>query len=152
MYARIINSSNFVYKNSFKTAGRDESEVNAFWKSNKTKIYQFLGQDNVFFYTLMQGAMWLGTQDEIDRLPSDNERQLTEIISSFHLQIDGKKMSKSTGNFYTGDQLLHKMNYSPDQVRYFLALLSLGEKNSNFDFEHFHERNKFLAGANERCF
>ena len=49
-------------------------------------------------------------------------------------------MSKSTGNFYTGDQLLHEMNYSPDQVRYFLALLSLGEKNSNFDFEHFHER------------
>ena len=47
----------------------------------------------------MQRAMWLGTQGEIDRLPSNNERQLTEIISSFHLQIDGKKMSKSTGNF-----------------------------------------------------
>jgi methionyl-tRNA synthetase len=38
------------------------------------------------------------------------------------------------------------MGYDPDQVRYFLSTLSLAEKQSNFDFETFNERNKFLAG------
>jgi methionyl-tRNA synthetase len=55
-------------------------------------------------------------------------------------------MSKSRGNYYTGDQLLSEHGYDPDQVRYFLALLSLPEKSSNFDFNTFNERNKFLAG------
>jgi methionyl-tRNA synthetase len=38
------------------------------------------------------------------------------------------------------------MGYDTDQVRYFLSTLSLAEKQSNFDFETFNERNKFLAG------
>ena len=71
---------------------------------------------------------------------------MTDILSCYHLQIDGQKMSKSKGNFYTADQLVDEMNYTPDQVRYFLALLSLTEKPSNFDFETFKQRNDFLAG------
>jgi methionyl-tRNA synthetase len=61
-------------------------------------------------------------------------------------------MSKSRGNFFTGDQLLLEKGYSPDQVRYFLALLSLPEKSSNFDFNTFNERNKFLAGPLNAAF
>ena len=38
------------------------------------------------------------------------------------------------------------MGFDSDQVRYYLALLSLSEKSSNFDLEHFKERNRFLAG------
>jgi methionyl-tRNA synthetase len=38
------------------------------------------------------------------------------------------------------------MGYDADQLRYFLSTLSLAEKQSNFDFETFVERNKFLAG------
>jgi len=66
--------------------------------------------------------------------------------------VDGEKMSKSRGNFYTGDQLLDEKGYSGDQVRYFLALLSLPEKSSNFDFATFEERNKFLAGPMNAAF
>ena len=60
-------------------------------------------------------------------------------------------MSKSKGNFYTGDQLL-EMGYSQDQIRYYLAMLSLPVKASNFDFAHFAERNKFLAGPLNAAF
>jgi methionyl-tRNA synthetase len=66
--------------------------------------------------------------------------------------INGEKMSKSTGNFFTGDQLLDEKGYSADQVRYFLALLSLPEKTSNFDFATLDERNKFLAGPMNAAF
>lgn len=126
--------------------GRDEKEMERFWKDPEARIYQFLGQDNVYFYVLMQGAMWLGTQEDIHRFPKEGELQLTDVYSVFHLLINGEKMSKSTGNYYTGDQLLSEMGFHADQVRYFLSTLGLADKQSNFDFETFKERNKFLAG------
>lgn len=127
-------------------AGRDPKEYERFWKDPEAKIYQFLGQDNVYFYVLMQGAMWLGSQKNIHKQPEAGDYQLTDIFGCFHLMIDGEKMSKSRGNFYTGDQLIGEKGYDSDQVRYFLALLSLPEKSSNFDFNTFNDRNKFLAG------
>src|SRR5580704_7853004 len=66
--------------------------------------------------------------------------------------VDGEKMSKSRGNFFTGDQLLDEKGYSADQIRYFLALLSLPEKSSNFDFATLEERNRFLAGPMNAAF
>ena len=131
--------------------GLDPENYKEYWRDPRAKVYQFLGQDNIFFYVIMQGAMWLGTQSDPMRGPKSGELQFTEILSNYHLQIDGSKMSKSTGNFYTGDELLEK-GYSADQIRYFLALLSLSEKNSNFDFDTFNERNKFLAGPLNACF
>ncbi len=135
-----------------KNKGLDPQTYRDFWNDPKAKVYQFIGQDNVFFYVLMQGAMWLGTQADPLRLPRPGELQLTEIFSNCHLQIDGAKMSKSKGNFYTGDQLIDEMGYGPDQLRYFMALLSLPEKNSNFDFETLKERNNFLAGPLNAAF
>jgi methionyl-tRNA synthetase len=120
-----------------RNQGRDEMEYERFWKDPEARIYQFLGQDNVYFYVLMQAAMWIG---------SDLGLNMTDIFGVFHLMVDGEKMSKSKGNFYTGDQLVDEMGFDPDQVRYFLSTLGLPEKQSNFDFETFKERNKFLAG------
>ncbi|NUN05771.1 MAG: class I tRNA ligase family protein [Bdellovibrio sp.] len=126
-------------------SGRKAEQYKEFWCDPEATVVQFLGQDNVFFYTIMQGSMWLGHKENPQTLPQLGDLQMTEILSCYHLMINGEKMSKSTGNFYTGDQLL-EMGYSADQVRYYLALLSLPVKASNFDREHFTERNKFLAG------
>lgn len=124
-------------KVALKKMGRDEKEWERFWKDPEAKIFQFLGQDNVYFYVLMQGAMWFGVNDNYT---------MTDVYSVFHLMVNGEKMSKSRGNFYSGDQLTNEMGYEGDQVRYFLSTLGLPEKQSNFDFETFKERNKFLAG------
>ncbi|MBA2403614.1 MAG: class I tRNA ligase family protein [Bdellovibrionales bacterium] len=117
--------------------GRDPKEYERFWKDPEGRILQFLGQDNVYFYVLMQGAMWFGVKDGYN---------LTDVFSVFHLMVDGEKMSKSRGNFYTANELIEEKGFAPDQVRYFLATLGLAEKPSNFDFNTFQERNKFLAG------
>jgi methionyl-tRNA synthetase len=124
-------------KVALKQQGREEKEYERFWKNPEAKVYQFLGQDNVYFYVLMQGAMWLGVNDHYT---------MTDVFSVFHLMVDGEKMSKSRGNFYSADQLTEEMGYHPDQIRYFLATLGLADKQSNFDFATFNERNKFLAG------
>ncbi|KHD87153.1 MAG: methionyl-tRNA synthetase [Bdellovibrio sp. ArHS] len=132
-------------------AGRSKDLYKEFWCDPEATVVQFLGQDNVFFYVIMQGSMWLGHKDNPQQLPQKGDLQMTEIMSVYHLMVNGEKMSKSKGNFYTGDQLL-EMGYSADQIRYFLAMLSLPVKASNFDFEHFAERNKFLAGPMNAAF
>ena len=133
--------------------GLDPEGFKDFWQDPDARIFQFLGQDNVYFYCLMQGTMWLGSQKDPDRLPQSGDFQLTEnIFGCFHLLVDGEKMSKSRGNFFTGDQMLQEKNYHPDQLRYFLALLSLPEKPSNFEFATLEERNRFLAGPMNAAF
>lgn len=133
-------------KVALKNRGAKPDEWKRFWTQEDSRVFQFLGQDNVYFYVLMQGAMWFGTQVDIHRQPAPGEIQLTDVFSVFHLMVDGEKMSKSRGNFYSGDQLTEEMGHHPYQVRYFLATLGIAEKPSNFDFETFKERNKFLAG------
>jgi methionyl-tRNA synthetase len=135
-----------------KQSGRDPEDYKKFWCDPEATVVQFLGQDNIFFYTIMQGSMWLGSQKDVLKQPAPGDLQMTEIMSCFLLMVNGEKMSKSRGNFFTGDQLISEMGYSPDQVRYFLALLSLPVKASNFDFEQFAERNKFLAGPLNAAF
>lgn len=132
--------------------GRDEKEWEKFWKDPDCRIYQFLGQDNVYFYVLMQASMWLGSQKDPQKLPAAGDFQLNDVFGCYHLMVNGEKMSKSRGNFFTGDQLIDEKHYSPDQIRYFLALLSLPEKSSNFEFSTLDERNRFLAGPLNAAF
>ena len=132
--------------------GRDPKEYEQFWKDPNARVVQFLGQDNVFFYVLMQGAMWLGSQANPHRMPVAGEFQMTDIFGCCHLKVSGEKMSKSRGTFYTGDQLVNEMGYSVDQIRYFLALLDLTEKPADFDLKALDERNKFLAGPMNASF
>ena len=134
-----------------KKSGRDPELYKEFWCNPEATVVQFLGQDNVFFYVIMQGAMWQGHKANVLSVPEKGELQMTEVLSVYHLMVNGEKMSKSKGNFYSGDQLL-EMGYSPDQIRYYLAMLSLPVKASNFDFNHFAERNKFLAGPMNAAF
>lgn len=132
-------------KVALKQSGRDMDQYKDFWCDPEATVVQFLGQDNVFFYVVMQGSMWLGQKDNQQTQPEKGDLQMTEILSVYHLMVNGEKMSKSKGNFYSGDQLL-EMGYTSEQIRYYLAMLSLPVKSSNFDFAHFAERNKFLAG------
>jgi len=48
-------------------------------------------------------------------------------VHNEHLMIDGKKMSKSLGNFYTLEDL-EKKGFSPEVVRFFLVINNYGKK------------------------
>jgi methionyl-tRNA synthetase len=132
--------------------GKSPESYVDYWCDPDSRVVQFLGQDNVFFYVLMQGGLWLGTQADPHHLPVKDELQLTDIVGSCHLMVSGEKMSKSRGNFFTGDQLLDEKGYSADQIRYYLALLGLSEKPSDFDFVKLEDRNRFLAGPMNAAF
>lgn len=123
-----------------------------YWCNPKARVAQFIGIDNIFFYAVMQGALWFGTQADKSRMPIEGELQLTDIYPVYHLQVNNQKMSKSTGNFILADELINEKGYSADQVRYFLSILSIHKTQSNFDFENFNDRNKFLSGPLNAAF
>ena len=132
--------------------GLDPESWRDYWCDPHSRVVQFLGQDNIYFYVLMQGAMWLAAQDDPYRLPQAGELQLTDIISNCHLMVNGEKMSKSRGTFLTGDQMLEEKGHSADQVRMYLALLALAERPSDFDLDQFAQRNAFLGGPLNAAF
>lgn len=132
--------------------GESPESYRDYWCDPESRVVQFLGQDNVFFYVLMQGAMWLGAQDDPQRMPVPGEYQLTDIVSNFHLMVNGQKMSKSTGNYFTGDQLVEEMGYDADQIRYYMAILGLSKGQADFDVAMLDERNRFLSGPLNAAF
>ena len=89
-----------------KESGRATESYKDYWCNPNGRIAQFIGIDNVFFYSVMQGAIWFGTQADKKRMPVEGELQLTDIYPVYHLQVNNQKMSKSTGNFILADELI----------------------------------------------
>lgn len=124
-----------------------------YWQDPQAQRHQFIGVDNLYFYGIMQSALWMAASAACSAASSAAPSwQMSRIHSRFHLQVSGEKMSKSKGNYYTADELLAEKGYSSDEVRWFLASLSLREKSSNWDFKAFDERNSFLAGPMAAAF
>ena len=70
-----------------KQNGRNQTYKD-YWNNPKAKRAQFIGVDNIFFYSVMQGALWFGTQADIHRMPIEGELQLTDIYPVYHLQVN----------------------------------------------------------------
>ena len=135
-----------------KKKGLAADDYRQYWCNPKAQISQFIGADNVFFYVIMQGSMWLGSQADIHRMPVEGELQMSDVFSNCHLLINGEKMSKSTGNYFTADELVQEHGFSADQIRYYLSGLSLHKKQSNFELEGLREKCSFLAGPMNAAF
>lgn len=86
------------------------------WCAKDAMVYQFIGEDNVFFYGLPQMAIFLGTQGAQPVAdPPEGQLQPTQLIANRHLLFLGKKASSSDAikppmahellDFYTADQL-----------------------------------------------
>ncbi|MEK7691377.1 MAG: class I tRNA ligase family protein, partial [Bdellovibrionota bacterium] len=67
--------------------GESPERWREFWQDPESRVFQFLGQDNVFFYVIMQGAMWIGSQADVTRLPIAGELQLTDVFGCFLLLV-----------------------------------------------------------------
>ena len=140
-------------------------------------VQQFLTRDNFakrfergdaiwlheFFYALMQGYdavaqetdVQIGGSDQLFNLMAGRKLmesfgQRPQVVLTFPILegTDGvMRMSKSTGNYFTADELLDQHGFSPDQLRYYLSQLSLAKKQSNFELESLREKCAFLAGV-----
>jgi methionyl-tRNA synthetase len=99
-----------------ESIGKGSEEWKNWWNSKESKVYQFIGEDNIYFYGIAEMAMLMAllginSDDTVDfeNLP------LPHLISNNHLLFMDKKASSSSDikppmagellNYYTAEQL-----------------------------------------------
>ncbi len=112
--------------------GKDDTEWKKYWCSKDAKVYQFIGEDNIYFYSLAQEAIFMGLQGKNPSVfPPDGQLQPTELIANKHL-LQFKKKASSSGDIppiMASDLLNH---YTPDQLRAHFFALGLSIRSINF--------------------
>lgn len=94
---------------------------------NGSEIYHFIGKDIVYFHALFWPFM----------LHYAGYKIPTSIFVHGFLQVNGQKMSKSTGNFITARQYIEQ-NINTDFFRYYIASKINGKIDDiNFSYEEF---------------
>ena len=99
-----------------ETQGACEDGWKDWWCSKEAAIYQFIGEDNIYFYGIAQGAMWLGMQGKEPTLDVPaGQLQMSHLMANRHILFLDKKASSSGEikpplakdllNYYTADQL-----------------------------------------------
>jgi len=97
------------------------------WKNPDSLIYNFMGQDNLVFHTLMWPGELMGLKDGY-QLPK-------YVVVNKFLNYEGKKFSKSRN--WTIDSRVLAENYGVDLVRYYIARTLPENKEGNFTWEDF---------------
>ncbi|MDE7093333.1 MAG: class I tRNA ligase family protein [Oscillospiraceae bacterium] len=113
--------------------GHDRSEWKNFWCSKDSNIYQFIGQDNIYFYGIAEPAMWMAQQDSERKNsnPPEGELQLPLIVANHHiLFLDKKASSSGAVKPPMADDLLNF--YTPEQLRMHWLGLGLGQRSVSF--------------------
>ncbi|MCL2086453.1 MAG: class I tRNA ligase family protein [Oscillospiraceae bacterium] len=108
----------------------DEREWVDFWCNKNAKIYQFIGQDNIYFYGIAQQAMFMALGND-QSAPEDGQLQLSTLVAAHHLLFLDKKAS-SSGNVKPpmADELLEY--YTAEQLRMHFLSLGLGLRSVSF--------------------
>lgn len=92
------------------------------WCSDDAQIYQFIGQDNIYFYCIAQTAMWEALGWDLTQ---------STVSACYHLLYMGKKASSSSQTPPPpADDLLN--HYTCEQMRAHWLSLGLSEKPVSF--------------------
>ena len=123
---------------SFTIAANDERGLpeeawRDFWCSDDAEVYQFIGQDNLYFYGVAQPAMWeaLKPGEIFSHEATDHPLRQTRLIANYHVLLGNKKASSSSAvKPPTADELLE--HYTCEQLRAHFLALGLGQKSVGF--------------------
>lgn len=131
----IASTENYCKKNGLKTED--------FWKNKNSKIYHFIGKDIIYFHFLFWPAILMESGFE---LPHD-------IVVHGFLTVNGEKMSKSRGTFFTAREFSEK--YEPEYLRFYYAgLLSKTMSDIDLSLNDFAKKtnNELAANIGNFCF
>jgi len=127
-------------KTYLKKLNKDEDAWKDWWCSPDSSIYQFLGEDNIYFYGPAEMAMFMATQGREPSIhPSEGQLQLPNLIANNHILFLDKKAS-SSGNIKppTARELLDY--YTAEQLRAHFLGLSLGVRSVSFQPKPFNPK------------
>ncbi len=120
-------------KTYLEQCGKNDDEWKNYWCSKDSTVYQFIGQDNIYFYGIAEPAMWMAQQasDEKSANPDEGELQMPVIVANHHiLFLDKKASSSGAVKPPMADDLLD--HYTPEQLRMHWLGLGLGQRSVSF--------------------
>ena len=104
-----------------------------FWCSPDAQVYQFIGQDNLYFYGVAQPALIEALRPGDILVPGETDRPLrqTTLVANHHL-LFGAKTASSSGAVKppTADELLD--HYTAEQLRAHFLALGLDQRSVGF--------------------
>lgn len=111
--------------------GRDEGEWKEWWMGEDSQVYQFIGEDNIYFYGIAEMAMFAAAvtpKGEKVQIPWD---KLPHLVANRHILFMDKKASSSSEiKPPMAEELL--AYYTPEQLRLHFLSLGLSNKSSSF--------------------
>lgn len=113
--------------------GADRDDWKKYWCSKDSTVYQFIGQDNIYFYGIAEPAMWIAQQENAEKTasPENGELQMPVIVANHHiLFLDKKASSSGAVKPPMADDLLK--HYTPEQLRMHWLGLGLGQRSVSF--------------------
>lgn len=113
-----------------KEQGR-EKDLSKWWHDEEAMVYQFIGEDNIYFYAIAQTGLFTGLQVPKGETPDMEDLHLSHIIANRHLlYMDTKASSSSESKPPMADELLDY--YTRDQLRMHFMSLGLSSKSVGF--------------------
>jgi methionyl-tRNA synthetase len=121
-----------------KNTGQPEAWKD-WWYDPQSKIYNFIGKDNIPFHTVIWQAELLGVR----RLYEDDEsKQLNlpyDVPANEFMNIEGAQFSKSRNWAVWLPDILER--YDPDAIRFYVAAAMPESRDSDFSWSEFVRRN-----------
>jgi len=116
-----------------KSIGKAAEEWKDWWLKEDTKVYQFIGEDNIYFYGIAEMAMLMAYSDHD---PDSNEDLSTinfpQLVANCHLLfLDSKASSSGKVKPPMASELLDY--YTKDQLRMHFLSLGLSKKSVSFN-------------------
>lgn len=115
-----------------ESEGKDGGEWTKWWNCKEAKVYQFIGEDNIYFYGIAEMAMFAALEKDKAESKTDlKELVLPHLIANRHILFMDKKASSS--NEIKPPMAKDLLSYyTPEQLRIHFLSLGLSAKSVSF--------------------
>ena len=114
-----------------ESIGEDSEAWREWWDSDESMVYQFIGEDNIYFYSIAEMGMFIGLKSPKDEEVDVTKLNLPHIVANKHILFMDKKASSSSDiKPPMAEELLEY--YTKDQLRMHFMSLGLSSKSAGF--------------------
>ena len=118
-------------KTYLESIGENPEEWHRWFEDENSMVYQFIGEDNIYFYSIAEMAILIGLKIAKGEEININDIKLPHIIPNKHILFMDKKASSSSDiKPPMADELLSY--YTSDQLRMHFMSLGLSSKSVGF--------------------